>query len=300
MDVTNWNLIKVFLAVAETGSLSAAATKLGQTQPTLSRQISQLELDSGCHLFKRTTQGLSLTAEGTALVQSAEAMDAAANQFQRQISNRSPQLSGPIKISTSEVIGTYLLPPAIAEFQRNWPEVTIDLVQTNAITSLSKGEADLALRMVKPEQPDLVARRLPDVELGFYAHRDYIDRYGQPLTPEELMQGHRLIGPDRDSYFLEVAKSLGYAIDRSAFHVRTDNLLMQIAFVRAGAGIGVLHKPLAQHWPDLVAVWADAPLPALPFWLVCHGDVQYNARVRALQNFLIDWFATAPYSQPLL
>lgn len=290
----NWNWIRTFLSVAEHGSLSAAASALGLSQPALSRQIQQLETQTGSHLFSRSTTGLELTPEGTRLVAAARAMGDAADQFQRHLMGQSPALEGDVRISTSELIGHYLLPPAMVAFHRQWPGVRVDTVLTDRISSLNKGEADLALRMVEPRQPDLVVRRLGKIPLGFFASQAYLDEHGVPRSAHELKQ-HRLIGPDQDPTYERLAKTQGFAIGRSDFSLRSDSLLMQVAYTRAGGGIGVMHQPLAAHWPDLVPVLSDVRLPMLELWLVCHGDVRYNHRVRTLQQFLIQWFEADPY-----
>ncbi|MEJ2644430.1 MAG: LysR family transcriptional regulator [Gammaproteobacteria bacterium] len=180
MNQLDWALIRSFLAVARLGSLSAAARDMGVSQPTLSRDIQALEAATGLNLFRRTTQGLVLTPQGQRLVDAADHMNAAADRFARQASGLSVELEGDVRISANEIVGTYLLPPAIADFRQEHPAVHVEVVISNGASSLSKREADIALRMFRPTQPDLVARRLPDLELGFYAHRDYLDRRGEP------------------------------------------------------------------------------------------------------------------------
>lgn len=296
MPVDNWNWIRAFVAVAETGSLSGAAEQLQQSQPTLSRQIQQLESATGHLLFRRTTRGLTLTEQGEQLLRSARDMEEAANRFNRQLSGQSTHLSGDIRLSTSELIGFYLMPPAIRQFQQQWPDVRIDLVLTNQVSSLSKGEADMALRTFRPKQPDLVVKRVAEIELGFFAHRDYLTQFGIPESLEDLYS-HRLIGPDQDESWLQIARSRGLQISRQDFSLRTDSLLLQLAMLRSAAGIAPTHVPLARQWPDLIQVLPDLAIEPIPLWLVCHGDVQHNARVRVLQQFLIDWFRDPPYSR---
>lgn len=294
----NWNWIRAFLAVAEHGSLSAAADALGLSQPALSRQIQQLETATGWPLFSRSTTGLQMTAEGTQLLATAQAMGEAADQFQRHLTGQSPALEGDVRISTSELIGQYILAPALVAFQKLWPGVQVDTVLTDRISSLSKGEADLALRMVRPSQPDLVVRQLGQIPLGFYCARSYAEEHGVPQTAGELSQ-HRLIGPDQDTTYIREAAAMGLDMQRADFSLRSDSLLMQVAYTRAGGGVGVLHQPLAAHWPDLVPVMTDVNLPKLDLWLVCHGDVRHSHRIRTLQQFLIEWFDSGAYERAL-
>ncbi|MGD8940610.1 MAG: LysR family transcriptional regulator [Gammaproteobacteria bacterium] len=299
MNNLNWNLIHTFLTVARKGSLSAAARELGVSQPTLSRDIQALETATELNLFKRTTQGLQLTEAGQQLVDAATRMDQAADLFARQASGMSVELQGTVRISANEIIGIYLLPAAIAAFRDQHPGVQIEIVITNQASSLSKREADIALRMFQPSQPDLVARRLPDMELGFYAHRDYIQKRGEPRNFEEFKQ-HTIIGFDEDMEYIESAAQLGYQFTRDNFALRTDHMLMQINLARAGAGIIGTHVGLAEKWSELERILEWIKLPSLEFWIVCHSDVQYNTRIRSVMQFLIQWFELEPYKYPIL
>lgn len=294
MNNLGWDLIRSFLTVARNGSLSAAAREQGVSQPTLSRDIQALESATELNLFKRTTLGLQLTEAGERLIDAATRMDEAADMFTRQASGMSVQLQGTVRVSANEIIGIYLLPAAIAAYREQHPAVQVEIVITNQASSLSKREADIALRMFRPSQPDLVARRLPDMELGFYAHRKYLQQYGKPETMEEFQQ-HTIIGFDENMEYIESAAELGYQFTRDNFALRTDHMLMQINLARAGAGIIGAHVALAQHWNEMERILQWVVLPSLEFWVVCHSDVQYNSRIRSLFDFLIHWFETDPY-----
>ncbi|MEJ2714817.1 MAG: LysR family transcriptional regulator [Acidihalobacter sp.] len=172
MNIQDWTLIRAFLAVATAGSVSAAARTLGVSQPTLSRQISALEQSMRLTLFERSPQGLHLTEQGEALVAAAMQMDDAADRFARLAAGLSEVLEGDVRISANEIVGYHLLPPLIAAFRREHPGVAIEVLISNRASSLSKREADIALRMFHPSQAGLVAMRLPDMELGLFAHRD--------------------------------------------------------------------------------------------------------------------------------
>ena len=289
-----WRLIHSFLAVTEQGSLSSAARHLGVSQPTLSRDIQSLEVSTGLNLFKRTTQGLELTAEGSKLIDAAKQMSSASALFERQVSGLSAELEGDVRISVNEIVGIYMLPQAITAFRKLHPGVHIELVISNQVSSLSKRDADIALRMFRPEQPDLVAKRLPDLPLGFYAHREYVQRYGEPSSIEDF-SGHTVIGFDESLEFINAAAEFGYQLTRDSFAVRSDNLLAQLSLCRSGAGIMAMHSEMAKQWKELVPVMQWIQLPPLEFWLVCHSDVQYNSRIRELMHFLGKWFETEPY-----
>jgi DNA-binding transcriptional LysR family regulator len=294
MNNMPWNLIRSFLAVTEHGSLSAAARALGVSQPTLSRDIQALESRTHLNLFQRSPQGLKLTEAGQALVESARNMKEHADTFARQTQGLSTELEGDICISASEIVGVYMLPAAIAAFRQLHPAVNIEVVISNRVSNLNKRESDIALRMFRPTQPGLVARRLPDMPLGFYAHRDYLEQRGAPRTPEALKQ-HHMIGFDQDTNFIDGAQAMGYTLTRADFHLRSDNIMMQIQLARQACGIVVTQTGLARHWPELVPILQTIPLPALEFWVVCHADTQHNARIRAFKAHLITWFKDDPY-----
>jgi len=292
--VEDWNLINAFLYVANTGSLSAAARLMGVSQPTISRQISQLEKDSGLNLFRRTSQGLEITEQGKELVDAAEAANQSIDVFQRQLSGHSESLKGDVRISVNDVVGTYLMPAAITALQNQYSDIQIELVISNQATSLSKRDADIALRMFRPTQPHLVARRLPNMALGFYAHERYLEKAGSPQKPEELLT-HRIIGYDQDTSFIEGARQLGFELNQHDFVVRTDNLCVQLNLLRSGAGICGTHKKLVEHLPGIKEVLTEIRIPDLEFWLVCHSDVQYNRRISVCMEFLANWFKDNAY-----
>lgn len=294
MNNISWELIRAFLAVIETGSLSAAARSLGVSQPTLSRSIQQLEQQTRLSLFKRTSQGLSLTDEGSSLVESAQQMSRSAETFSLQVSGLSTELKGSIRISANEIVGIYVLPAAIATFREQHPAVQIEVVISNRASSLHKREADIALRMFRPTQSDLIARRLPDMQLGFFAHQDYLTLHGTPETFEDLKQ-HTLIGFDQNPDFIEGAKAMGYTFSNTDFALRTDNLMLQIQLACQGAGIVGTHTRLAEQLTDLKHILSWVPIPPLEFWVVCHADIQYNARILAFKTYLIDWFKNDAY-----
>lgn len=295
----DWSLIRNFLAVAETGSLSKAATLLGLSQPTMSRQISEFETQVGMNLFKRSSQGLALTEQGLSILDNARAMQTAAEKLALNITGQAQSLAGDIRISANDIVGVYLLPRLLAEFQELHPEVQIEVDISNRAASLSKRDADLALRMFQPTQPDLVARRLPDLSLGFYAHQRYLDKNTIPTT-QEYFYDHKIIGFDRDTSYIDQARHMGFDLTPKHFCLRTDSLLAGINLMRSGAGILATHTGLVGHIPGIVQVFKDIELPPLPFWIVCHHDVQTNLRFRTLMDFLVQKFSPDPYRYNLL
>lgn len=285
MSDLQWNWIQSFVEVAHSGSLSKAAQRLGTSQPTLSRHMTALEASLKVALFDRSTQGLRLTEVGAQLFECSSPMQEAANSFLRTASGVDVSLAGNVRISANEVIGLYYLPPLIAEFNDRYPEVHVEIDISNKATSLTKRDADIALRMFRPTQPDLVARRLSDIPLHFCANTNYLDKHGRPQCFEELAS-HRIIGFDRDQQMIRQAKSLDRDIHPEDFMNRTDFLPLHIEMARQGAGITITHFSIIDKFPELEILLASMPIPHLEFWLVCHADVQHNRRIRTMVDFL--------------
>ncbi len=294
MNNISWDWVRAFIQTAKDGSLSAAAKSLGVSQPTLSRNIQMLEQHIKLQLFKRTTRGLTLTEAGEKLIESAQTMGEASDFFQRQISGLSEELEGDIRISANEIVGIYLLPAALANFREKHPKVHIEIEITNQTTSLTKRDADIALRMYRPTQPDLTVRRLPDLPLGFFASKNYLEQHGTPSTPESFIQ-HNIIGFDRDMAFISAAQGMGFKLSAKDFEFRTDYMPAQIQLARFDGGIVGTHIGLAKQYPELEQILDWLPLPALEFWIVCHQDTAYNARIRELTKHLGQWFSSDNY-----
>jgi len=295
MNNTSWDLIRSFRQTAKDGSLSKAAISLGVSQPTLSRNIQMLEQETNLQLFQRTTKGLTITEAGEKLIEAATQMGEASDLFQRQVSGLSEELEGDIRISANEIVGIYLLPDALASFSKKHPKVHIEIEITNQSTSLSKRDADIALRMYRPTQPDLVARRLSDLPLGFFASKNYIEQHGVPTSAENFKQ-HNIIGFDRDISFIAAAQKMGFDLNAKDFNFRTDYLPAQLNLARFDGGIVGTHIGLAKQYPELEQILDWLPLPPLEFWIVCHGDTAYNARIREMTKFLGQWFSSNKYT----
>ena len=165
------------------------------------------------------------------------------------------------------------------------PEVQVELVVSNAVSNLLRREADIALRMVQPDQATLIAKRVGKVPLGAYAHRDYLRQHGTPRQAHDLM-AHALVGFDQGTDIIEGFASFGVRMRRENFALRTDDLIAGYEAVRAGLGIGFLAHYVAQTDSHLVAVLPMLKLPALPVWLVVHREIRTNQRIRKVFDFL--------------
>lgn len=280
----SWELYRSYLSVLQEGSLSGAARALGLAQPTLGRHIEALEKSLGLSLFTRSQQGLMPTAAALELKPYAEAMGSSAAALMRAAESQG-SLTGTVRVSASEVVGAEVLPPIVARLRNAHPQLTIELVLTSRVQDLLLREADIAIRMTQPTQDALIAQRVGVVELGLYAHRDYLRDRGVPQTVAELSQ-HALIGFDEETAFLRAARKHLPAWRREAFALRTDSDLAQIALVRAAAGIGFYHVALAQRIPTLVRVLDDQVSFPMDTWVTMHEGLRHSLRCKIVFDAL--------------
>ncbi|WP_298770513.1 LysR family transcriptional regulator [uncultured Novosphingobium sp.] len=281
----SWDLYRTFAAVLREGSLSAAARALGLTQPSVARHVEAFEQAVGGKLFLRSQRGLSPTDRALALQPYAEELVAASAAMLRTASADPEDIAGTVRISASEIVAAEHLPPMLAAIRRQYPKLSIELVASDAVDDLLQRRADIAIRMVDPVQQALVARRIGTVQLGLYAHRDYLDRRGLPQSIAEL-PGHDLIGVDRNSSLSRAITGALPGIEHGDFALRADNTVVHLAAIRAGFGIGICQTRIAARDSALVQVLPDAFVFGLPLWIVMHEDLRSSARCRTVFNIL--------------
>lgn len=282
-----WELYRSFLGVLREGSLSGAARALGLTQPTVGRHVAALEAALRVPLFTRSSSGLMPTDVALALRAHAEAMESTADALARAATSFGEDVRGVVRISASDVVGVEVLPPIVARLRQRHPALTVELALTNRVQDLQRREADIAVRMTRPGQTQLIARHIGGIELGLHAHRDYLARCGTPRDAGELVR-HALIGHDRPTAFIrQIAKSFP-GFDRGAFALRTDSDLAQLALIRCGAGIGACQAALAKRDPALVRVLPKAFAGRLDMWVTMHEDLRGSPRCRAAFDALAE------------
>ncbi|MBW8316417.1 MAG: LysR family transcriptional regulator [Hydrogenophaga sp.] len=281
----NWNLVPAFLAAHEHGSLLAAARTLGSSQPTVGRHISELETQLGTVLFERTGRGLAPTPAGLRLAEAARAMESGALALLSSVGTSRSTLEGTVRISASQPVACVLLPPLLAQMRQTLPGIQVELVASNAVSNLLRREADIALRMVRPVQASLVARRIGQVGLSACAHRDYLARRGTPAEPADLLQ-HDLVGNDQVMDIPRGFAALGHDVPRERLVLRTDDLMAYWSAVRAGLGIGFVADYLLRTDPAVQRVLPQLRIPPLPIWLTVHREIRSSARIRAVYDFL--------------
>ena len=283
----DWTLVRSFLAVLDAGSLTGAARRLGAQQPTLSRHVAELEAQLGVPLFERTGRGVVPTAAARAIADAARRMDDGAGALARALAAREQATTGTVRITTSHVAAVYLLPPVLAALREAEPGIQVELVASNQLTNLLRREADIAVRMVRPAQQSLVARKLGEIGVGAYAHRAYLERHGTPKRPQDLAQ-HTLIGYDRDDTLRRGFAAMGLAMPADAFALRTDDQVAYGRLIAEGAGIGFVTHYNVAHWPGVVRVLPALKVPPLPCWLAVHREIRGNRVVRRVFDFLAE------------
>ncbi len=284
----DWNLLKSFHAVADLGSLTRAAAALGLSQPTLSRQIAQLEALMGAALFERVGRGLRPTAAGAALIDPASRMLAAAQALSLTAAAQSSDAGGTVRLTASEVMSAYVLPPMLAELRERHPAIQIELVASNTVDNLLAREADIAIRMVRPEQGALITRKVADYPVGFYARRDYLEKVQRraPQTRPEDLQRYDWVGLDQSSQLIDGFRQAGYGVDKHFFAFRCDNQIVGWQAVLAGMGVGVGLCRVGEQFGELERVLEEQPLPVLPIWLTAHRELRDVPRIRTVFDFL--------------
>ncbi|MGI9382599.1 MAG: LysR family transcriptional regulator [Methyloligellaceae bacterium] len=286
----DWNRARAFLATAEEGSLSAAARALGQTQPTLGRQVAALEEDLGVTLFERVGRSLSLTQSGLELLDHFRAMGDAASRISLTASGQSQAIEGHVRITATNVMSTYHLPPVLKRLREMAPGIEIDVVASNEVRDLRRREADIAIRHVRPEQPDLIAKLVGETSAHLYASTDYLDTHGRPATASDLSDAE-FIGFEDPERMLPVMSQLGLTLTRRNFKITTASGTVIIELVKQGLGISALTKDVAALTPGIELVLPELdPIP-VPIWLVTHRELHTSRRIRLVFDVLAEAFS---------
>ena len=287
----DWDKIRIFYNVAEAGSFTRAGDDLGLSQSAVSRQISALERDLKAPLFHRHARGLILTEQGDLLFRAARDMRMRLETTRARLVETSERPTGNLKITTTVGLGSLWLSQRIAEFLDLYPDMTVELLLSNEELDLAMREADVGLRLRRPAQPDLIQRRLFTVHFHIYASTDYIKRFGEPKTLEDL-DDHRLLsfGGDQPSYllamhYLSTAGREGR--EPRPYHGVVNNISALKLLVETGAGISVLPDYVADGEAKMTRILREVELPALDSYIVYAEEMRSVARVQAFRDFLV-------------
>ena len=283
----DWSLVQAFLAVAETGSLTAAARQLGTSQPTLGRQVKAVEAQLGAELFHRQPRGFALTQIGAELIGPAQAMRDAVQQIALTAAGQQARLDGTVRITASVATSAMHLPPIIAKIRKLEPQIAIELVPSDDTRNLLYREADIAVRMYRPTQLDLITQHIGEIGLSVFAARSYLAERGTPKTVQEMLT-HDFVGFDSNTDIIEGFIQAGLKIDRDFFKVRCDDNIAYWELVRAGCGIGFAQANVGRHDPAVAEIDLGLTLPTLPIWLTAHEAMRQTPRIRRVWELLAD------------
>ena len=283
----DWSILRDFIAVAETGGLSQAARRLRVSQPTLSRRIAQLEAQLKAQLFQRTPRGLLLTDAGESVLAGARRVEEEALAIERQADAAQQTLTGTVRISVTEGLGALWLPKRLATFHAKYPGVCLEVLVDNRAANLMRREADIAIRMFRPDQPDLIARQVGEIVMGLYGSRDYLSQHGTPTTVLHL-KNHYLVGFDESmSQRNKAVERLERCFTPEKIVHRSSSFIGQLNATQAGIGLGVHDCFLADANPHLQRIMPDQFDHRMEIWLVTHADMRRSARIRAVYDFLV-------------
>ncbi len=282
--------MRAFLATAETGSLSAAARHLGLTQPTLGRQVTALEEEIGLILFQRTARSMALTDAGRDLLIEARAMGEAAGRITLLAQARAQALDGTLKVTASDMMSAYVLPDIMLQLRGIAPRLRIDVIAANDIRDILKREADIAIRHVRPDQPDLIARLVREATGHLYASKDYVATRGAPKTVADLA-AHDFISFGDDIRLIEALAARGIIVPPQNMRSGSTSGITTWELVRRGFGILPMSDDIAAQFPYVVQVLPDHPAITFPIWLVTHRELHTSRRIRLVFDLIAEMLA---------
>ena len=280
----DWNQVRAFLVTAEEGSFSAAARVLKTSQPTMSRQIGILEETLGVTLFERSVRGLALTETGRDLIDHVRVMGEAATLISMVAEGKSQDVTGEVTVTATDLISTAILPRALKPLREIAPGIQVRVLASRKLEDLTERAADIAIRHLRPDQPDLIARHLGDFRASLYASSDYLDRVGRPRTLPEIADLD-FIG-NSDSPLIEDFHGMGIPIRQESFVISNANGVVAWEHVKAGYGVALLPEPVGDAELTVEKVFPDAPSLEFPIWLVTHRELQTSRRIRIVFDTL--------------
>lgn len=287
----DWNQMRALLATVETGSLSAAARRLGLTQPTLGRQVAALEDSLGVAIFERVGRNLVLTEAGQQLVADLKDMGAAAQRVALSAAAQSQSVEGVVRITTADIYAGHVLPPLMERVRREAPGIRLEVLATGSISDLLRREADIAIRHVRPEQDGLIARRCKDTDAYIYGTPELLERMGRPQTGEALARGSFVGAMQGNGDFIAQMVARGVPLTEANFHMATQSGMTGWEWVRKGMCLGGMVEAVGRLTPEVVvAVSSIEPIP-VPVWLVTHRELHTSRRIRLVFDMLVEFFS---------
>ena len=281
----DWTLWRSFGAVIEQGSLSGAARQLGVSQPTIGRHIQALEAELGATLFIRTIKGFEPNASAMRLFDQVKMAQNSLNEATILGEGANTRLSGAVRITASTITSHYILPKMLAQIREQFPSIEIELVPSDSAENLLMRECDIAVRMFRPTQLELVSRKIGQSPITCCAHIQYLEKNGSPKKIGDLYELD-MVGFDRSDLLLSVARQLGFDLQRHHFALRTDSQTAMWEMIKAGLGIGFAQTILVDGEPEIRAILPQLAIPPLQIWLTTHKELFTSARIRVIYDRL--------------
>ncbi|MFK7942642.1 MAG: LysR family transcriptional regulator [Paracoccaceae bacterium] len=288
----DWNHVRAFLATAEEGSFSGAARALKSTQPTVGRQISELEARLGVTLVERSVRGLTLTDAGRDLLEHVRAMGEAATLISMSASAHAQEVSGEVAVTATDLLSAAILPKVLAPLRRDAPGIRVCIVASNETQNLNKREADIAIRHVRPNQPDLIARHVGNFRANLYAATSYLDSAGRPRAPHDIADHAFVSSPDPDR-LIPALQNMGIPVRAENFVMNSQNGVVVWELLKSGFGMAMLPEILCEAEPGVEMVLSSLPFLEFPIWLVTHRELQTSQRIRVVFDQLARGLAEA-------
>jgi len=281
----DWHALKSFRLIGEHGSLSAAARVAGVSQSTMSRHLSTLEQTFGTRLIRRKASGIVLTSSGLAMMKYAQEMSDVAGQLSHSMGSKSDRILGTVRITASEFVAAFVLPEILTELRAEEPEIDFEVIASDSTDNLLRRDADIAIRMYKPTQLDLISRKVGDLKLAAFASNEYVKRCGTPSGIEGLSD-HNVIGFDRNQDIINGFRDAGLKVNNEFFSFRCDNQFVCWQMLLAGYGIGVFPQREGEKNPNVKKIKDLGDIGSLPIWLTAHSELKTSQRLRRVYDFL--------------
>jgi DNA-binding transcriptional LysR family regulator len=283
----NWDDIRVFLAVARQGGLTSAAQHLGINHTTVARRLTSLETSLHTRLVSRTPTGVTLTPAGQKFLHHAERIEHEALSAEQHVYSADGTVSGKVRLATREGVGAWLICPKVAELNRRYPDLKLELVSEARTISLLKRDADITISLQYPSQSRVIVQKLVDYRLGLFASPGYLEEFGPIDTVEELYRRDVIWYVDD---FVDIAEQryMQRIVANSRAGFRATNILAQYVALTSGMGVGIIPVYQAGQDPALVRVLPNDVEEMRTYWLSVHPDAQALPNVRAVIDFILD------------
>jgi len=285
MNTLDWDGLRYFLAAADAGSMTAAAETLKSNQSTVGRHIDALELSLGIKLFQRSVKGLTLTDEGQYIYEQSQCIQNTIVKINRSVEDVKEIISGKVRLSMPEGLSIEVLTPMLNDFYRLYPNIKLIFNVSHTTANITQGEADVAVRLFRPEESDLVVKCIGEMKMGLFASVEYEKCYGLPNKIKDLKQ-HKIITYDNQLAILPENQWLLEHADKANSVLSSDSTLNRLKATISGVGISIQPVIMQQSNPELLQLFKNIPIPSHKVWLVYHKDLRHMMRIRAVVDFI--------------